>query len=445
LKKANILWSFFSSIKLTLGLLFLMVVLFIVATIIPSRHVVPELAWLGDVYHSRIFYALMGLFSLNLIICSINRLPLAVRQYRASYFPPPSGIFERLPQNRTIWTGKKIEDIERTVASSLSSVITKVAKMDAENGRLFYREKGCFSLFGVYIVHLGVLIIIAAYVIGSIFGFQADINLAEGEESDIVYLSKGKGMHPLGFSVRCDKFAVEFYDTGEPKMYRSDLSFIRDGQVVYQKSVLVNHPVSFDGIRFYQSSYGLSEGGKAVLFFTRDGVESPILRVGEGETFDLSGQQATATVLRLEEDMMHMGPAVKLQIETKKESIQFWVFQYIKEIAEVNPGLFSAVPLFNPGLFKPFSFHLQGIKKQYYTGLHVVHDPGVPFVLAGGIMLLAGIIVIFFIAYQRVWIRVEQVPEGVKISVAGRSSRYDETWQRHLDDLRDRIEKELMA
>lgn len=422
-----------------------MVALFIAATIIPAQQTVPEWAWLGDIYHSKVFYLLMGLFSLNLVICSINRLPHAVRQYRASSFPPPSGLFESIPQKRTILTVKKMEDVERTVKSCLSSTFKTVEQKDAVTGRLFHREQGRFSLFGVYVVHLGVLVIIAGAVIGLIFGFEADINLAEADQSDKVYLSKGKGIYPLGFSVRCDKFEVEFYETGAPKLYRSDLSFIKDGQIVHQGSVLVNHPLSFEGIRFYQSSYGLTEDGKAALSFAENGVESSIVHVGQGETFDLPGQKARATVLRVEHDMMHMGPAVKLDVATDGGNIQFWVFQHIKQIAEVNPGLFSSVPLFNPGLFKPLIFSLQGIEKQYYTGLSVVRDPGVPFVLAGGILLLAGMIIIFFIAYQRVWILVEEVPEGVKVRVAGRSNRYEEAWQRRLDDLCAGIERGIRA
>ncbi len=74
---------------------------------------------------------------------------------------------------------------------------------------------------------------------------------------------------------------------------------------------------------------------------------------------------------------MQFGPAVKLNIETDKRNIQFWVFQHIQDIADVNPGLFSAVPLFNPGLFKPLVFSLRGIEGKYYTGLQVVRDPGV--------------------------------------------------------------------
>ena len=351
LKKTNFLWSFFSSIKVTIVLLSLIVAIFIIATLIPQQNVSPEFAWLGDLYHSRVFYVLMGLFSLNLIICSINRLPLSIKQYNAPYFPLPQGLFENLPQNRTMLTNKKMEDVSRAVESSISSKINAVKKTDTEKGRLYYRQRGRFSVFGVYIVHLGVLIIIAGAIIGSIFGFEADVNLSEGEETNIVQLSKGKGTRQLDFSVRCDKFTVEFYPAGAPKTYRSELSFIKNGQVVRQGSVLVNHPVTFEGLRFYQSSYGLSEKSKAVLTYKVAGQESPKILVTQGQTFDLPGQKAKAIVLRVEENMMELGPAVKLNIETKKENIPLWVFQHIKEIAEVNPGLFSAVPLFNPGSF----------------------------------------------------------------------------------------------
>lgn len=445
LKKANSLWSFFSSVKLTLVLLLLMVVLFIVATLIPQQNVSPGFAWLADIYHSKVFYVLIGLFSLNLIICSMNRLPLTIKQYKASSFPVPSGLLENLPPDRTIITDKKMEDVSRAVESSLASKSISAKRTDAEQDRLYFFEWGRFSLFGVYIVHLGVLIIIAGALIGLIFGFEAGVNLAERDESSIVELAKGKGTQELDFSVRCDKFSLELYETGAPKTYKSDLSFIKNGQVVHQGSVLVNHPVTFEGLRFYQSSYGVSENTKALLRYRNAGGESKETLVAQGSTFDLPAQKAKATVLRVEENMMQFGPAVKLSIETEKGNVQFWIFQHIKEIAEVNPGLFSAVPLFNPALFKPLVFSLQRIERQYYTGLLVVRDPGVSFVLAGGLMLVAGMMIIFFFSHRRVWILAQQEQETIKISVAGRSNRYNEALQGQIDDLCKRIAREIAA
>lgn len=443
MKKANFLWSFFSSIKLSIGLLFLIVVIFIVATLIPSPDDASKITWMNDLYHSNVFYILMGLLSVNLIVCSLNRLPVSIKQYKAPHFPAPSGIFNNLSENRMIFTNKKMEDASRVLETFLASKFKSYKKKDMDKERLFYLEKGRFSVFGVYIVHLGVLIIIAGAIIGSFFGFEADVNLNEGEESNTVQLAKGRGMRQLDFSVRCDKFIVDFYDTGAPKTYRSDLSFIKGGRIISKGSTLVNHPVMLDGLRFYQSSYGISEESKAVLSYRNANAESEEISVMSGQTFDLPAQKAKATVLRVEGDMMQYGPAVKLNIEANNKNIQFWVFQHIDDIAADNPGLFTKVPMFNPGLFQPLVFSLNRMEPPYYTGLRVVRDPGVPFVLAGAIMLLAGMMTIFFISHQRIWVLIEQEPERIKISAAGRSHRNNEILQRQIDILCVKINKEM--
>jgi cytochrome c biogenesis protein len=155
LKKANFLWSFFSSVKLTIVLLFLIVVIFIVATLIPQQDVAPKIAWLSDIYHSKIFYMLMGLFFLNLIICSINRLPLSIRQYKTPYSPGPSGIFENIPQNRMILTDKKIEAANQAVESSLTSKFSIVKKkMSKKVG--FFIASGDVFLYSEFILFIWV-------------------------------------------------------------------------------------------------------------------------------------------------------------------------------------------------------------------------------------------------------------------------------------------------
>ncbi len=267
-KKLNPLWSFFSSVKLTIVLLVLIVLVFITATFIPQQDTAQKFAWLTDLYHSPIFYALMGLLSLNLIVCSINRFPLSLKQYKSSPFPEPAGLFENLPPSQLIITDKETNRISTTIESCLKAKYKSVQKIAEEKGRLFYGERGRYSLFGVYAVHLSILLMIAGAIIGSIFGFTANVNIKEGESVNVAELADGKGMLKLDFSVRCDKFTVEFYENGAPKTYRSDLSFIKKGQVIQQGSLLVNHPITFEGLHFYQESYGTSSEIKAVITYT---------------------------------------------------------------------------------------------------------------------------------------------------------------------------------
>jgi ResB protein required for cytochrome c biosynthesis len=286
---------------------------------------------------------------------------------------------------------------------------------------------------------------IAGAVIGSIFGLQADINIKEGETVNVVNLAEGKGIHQLDFSVRCDKFIAEFYENGAPKTYRSDLSFIKNGQVAHQGSLLVNHPITFEGLRFYQSSYSTSPEIKAIITYTISHKKSREIVLAAGDTLDLPESKAKAVVLRVEENIMELGPAVKLRITSPQKDVQFWVFKNIDEIKTANPGLLSQVPIFNPGLFRPLVFSLNRIEQQYYTGLRVVSDPGVLLVAVGGALMVAGLMIVFFWSHQRFWVRMEQEGAKIRISVAGRSNRNSAILQRQIDNLCKRINMELKA
>ena len=453
------LWLFFSSVKLTITLLVLIVLLFIAGTFIPAPDVVQTFAnhlspttakvflffRLSDLYHSSLFYLLMTLLSINLIICSINRLPALWKQYKAPHFPEPAGIFDNLPQSRIITVDKEISKIKPIVESCLKKKYGSSKEAATEKGYIFYAERGRFSLFGVYIVHLSILVMIAGAIIGSIFGLTADINIKEGESVNVASLAQGNGIHKLDFSVRCDKFIVEFYEDGTPKTYRSDLSFIKNGQVERRGTLLVNHPITFDKFRFYQSSYGSLPDVMAIITYTTAGKKGGSLALTAGDTFDLPDSQARVSVLRIEENIMQMGPAVKLRIVSPKKDVQLWVFQQIDRIIAENPQLLTEVPMFNPGLFPPFVFSIDRIEQHYYTGLHLVHDPGIPLVALGGALMIAGMIIVFFLSYQSFWVRIKQEGAKIRISIAGRSNRNNQQLQKKIDYLCKRINEEIKA
>ena len=453
------LWSFFSSVKLTITLLVLIVLLFIAGTFMPSPDVVETFAnhlspgtgkvflffCLSDLYHSSLFYILLTLLSLNLIVCSINRFPALWRQYNAPHFPEPDGMFDNLPQNRIITVDKEIGKIKPIVESCLKKNYGHISEIGEKRGHFFYAQRGRFSLFGVYIIHLSILIMIAGAIIGSVFGLQADINIKEGESVNVANLTKSNGLYKLDFSIRCDKFTVEFYKDGMPKTYRSDLSFIKNGHVERQATLLVNHPITFEGFRFYQSTYGIAPEIKAIVTYTNAGEKGGEMTLAAGDTFDLPQSGARGAVLRVEENIMQIGPAVKLRIFSQKKDVQFWVFQNLDQIVDANPGLLTKMPMFNPGLFQPFVFSLNRLEQTYFTGLHLVCDPGVPLVALGGLLMVAGLIIVFFIQYQRLWVFIKQEDAKISIRIAGRSNRNNGQLQKKIDYLCRRINEEIKA
>jgi cytochrome c biogenesis protein len=111
----------------------------------------------------------------------------------------------------------------------------------------------------------------------------------------------------------------------------------------------------------------------------------------------------------------------------------------------VSPHLFTEAPIFNPGLFKPFVFSIDRIEQTYYTGLHIVRDPGIPLAALGGLLMVAGIIIVFFMSYQQFWVRIEQEGAKINISITGRSNRNNQQLQNKIDYLCGQIKEEIKA
>jgi cytochrome c biogenesis protein len=449
-KGANLLWNMFSSMKLTLALLIILAITSIFGTLIPQQQEAVrfaqglspgllrffEVLGLFDLYHSLWFRAIIGLLALNLVICSINRLPVTLRLFQTPPRPDRSKPFENLPPERSFLVEGGIEDVGARVANFLKKRYREIAiKSTAEKDSL-YAERGRYSYFGVYLVHLSILIILMGGIIGSLFGFAAYVNILEGDTIDSVVLRRNMTSMKLGFSVHCEKFSVEYYANGSPKEFRSDLDFLREGKLAKKGSLLMNHPITFGGITFYQSSYG-SIPGKVHLRIQKKGSDpkESTIKVETGETFSLPGSesqiQVVDAVLNLNE---MMGPAALISVKPNEgEEMRFWVFQDIERLRKQYPEAMLRAPRMNPSSFEPYTFFLQNLESRSYTGLQANKDPGVSLVWLGCVAMVAGFFMTFFTSHRKIWVRISKSKKEAKISVAGRTNRNPLALEKELD------------
>ena len=95
--------------------------------------------------------------------------------------------------------------------------------------------------------------------------FRGNLLVTEGTSSSTAILAQPTGvmLQDLPFSVELKKFIVEYYDTGMPRLFASDI-VIRDSVTGEERAtrVEVNHPASYKGINIYQSSF--DDGGSKV-------------------------------------------------------------------------------------------------------------------------------------------------------------------------------------
>ncbi|HNL42226.1 MAG TPA: cytochrome c biogenesis protein ResB, partial [Ottowia sp.] len=95
--------------------------------------------------------------------------------------------------------------------------------------------------------------------------FRGNLVVSEGTQSSTAILSQSDGvlLQELPFAVELKKFIVEYYATGMPKLFASEI-VIHDkatGQTQPAR-VEVNHPASYKGVQIYQSSF--DDGGSRV-------------------------------------------------------------------------------------------------------------------------------------------------------------------------------------
>jgi cytochrome c biogenesis protein len=436
-RKERGIGDFLLSVRLTIVLLAAIALGALLGTIIPQQEAaeafstrlhpallaVFQVFQLFNVYNSVWFILLLLLLAVNLTACSLNRFPAAWRQFRGGAAPDGAERIADLPPEWIVATDRPAAEEVSRLEALLRRRCGRVRTVETPQGFVLAGGKGAFSRFGVFVVHMGVLLLIVGGLAGAIFGVRGDMEIAEGETSNMLTFRDGKPAQSLPFSIRCDRFTVEYYDDGAPKIFRSDLTFLEQGKVIRQGALLVNHPIAFGGLRFYQSSYGVLPGGRLALSYVRGTGKANERETAVGDRFALPGGEGEVEIIRVENDIMRMGPAVKLSVVSPRGAVQFWVFQNIERIKEANPGVLAQVPLMNPGLFAPYLFSIQKKGERFYTVLQASRDPGVPLVAGGAALLVAGLMITFFFSHRRFRIVLEEEKGKSRIGLAGSSNR----------------------
>lgn len=352
-KKRTLPDRLLSSPRLTVGLLLVLAAASIVGTVFPqgeqARHFLSRLGpgtvsfigllQLDDLFHATWYMFLGGLLALNLLFCLYRRWPSLRKTL------PARAVFSR--------------GLHR------------------------------------FVVHGGVLIILAGAALSHLFGIEAYTEIPVGEKIEQAFLRKDDRPLDLGFQVRCDAFHFERYESGMPKEYRSELTFFRDSSPVHEAPVRVNQPVSFEGITFYQSDFRKILKARLAV---RNGGETREVERLEGQAFDLTGNGMNLSVLvvSIMENFMTMGPAVKLLVRSPEGCRDLYVFRNIDRFLEKIPDLYERYPPFDPGNIAPWRFELAGLEETYVTGLMVNRDPGAPVAAGGAAVLMAGMLLTYF-------------------------------------------------
>jgi cytochrome c biogenesis protein len=406
------LWDYFCSLKLAMTLLLTLAITSIIGTIIPQGSLAPEYVesigqaklklyqTLGffDMYHSWWFVLLLGGLAANLLACSIKRLPQIWKVVTRPVTLMDDGLRKSLPNLATLTSSEPAGVLKDRMVATLSAGFATPLVTEKDGAYHLFAQKTPWCRLAVYAVHLSIIVIFIGAIAGSLFGFKGYANIPEGESVSRV-AGRNDQEIDLGFSVRCDKFSVSFYDTGAPKEFKSILTVLENGKPVpgyLRVPIIVNDPLSYKGITFYQSSYGKS-GQHQFSVSNTDGSNAVTVMVpsdGSVRLPDGGGMHVLESTRDVSPfDPGKSGPAAHIEVHgADGRTHKMIIYANYPELNK-ETALKNGAPLFN---------YLSG-QERMYTGLQVARDPGVGIVWLGCLLMVIGVYCAFFLSHRRVW------------------------------------------
>lgn len=399
---------------------------------------------LTDVFHAWWFAALLALLSLTIVLASIQRFPTAWRFFSRPYRRTDSHFRAVNPVQRQI----PIRDAEQGLAaaeSALRSTGLKPQRMTGRDETSLFAEKNRLSVLAVYIVHASLLLVFIGGIIDAIYGYSGFVALTPGKSASAIELRDGS-KKSLPFSVRCDSAGQENYADGSPKRWWSKLAVVDNNRETERKEIVVNDPLVYRGIRFYQASFGpTGQVDKVVITAAPAGATANAkeLSLALNETAELD-PDTTVRLSRFVPDFVVRdneiytrsnspdNPAIELETTSKKTGkvAKSWIFPAYANGSQSKDS--------------PYSFEFRDLRMGYFTGLQVSHEPGQWLVWAGCVLMGAGLFVAFYLIHMRFWaVPIVDQNGRLVLWLGGAANKNREVFEQRFRKLTEKVEQAL--
>ncbi len=410
--------KFFSSIKLAIFLFISIAVISMAGTFISQSGTMAQykvvygakafavLYWLGflNVYDSWYFVGLTILLLINLSVASINAFP---RTAKAVFGPFPS--FNKIMDKKgdkfaykSFESKKKESDIISVLKGKFGTLLNESSVHESNAKELYYSRNSIFR-FSPYIAHLSIIVIIIGVLLTVKYGFRSYTNIKVGEKTNISYLLKSNKAIKLPFTIRLDKYETKYYKDGRPKAYISKVTIINKAHVaVFTKDIMVNHPLTYDGLTIYQTSYGHYKPNalKFLILNLKNKGHKKAVAVQRGKFYNLKSYNISFKLFSVRNPKKHEIPFyIVVYNGTNNKYLQKLKFNFlvVKHSNHAVPLVFAK--------YKNVVFFYDGMKTYYYSGVEITKNSYTSVVWVGSIMLIIALFFSFFFNHEETWVR----------------------------------------
>lgn len=324
----------------------------------------------NDAYHSVWFIALSGFLCLNLLLCSVLRFSSFLRRYRQEKDSAAVNTPGNLGETET----EQPEQVFRTMR------LTPLRCTDAQGKEALFASGNRVGVWGAWICHVGVLLLIAGFALGQItmqesviWGIPGDTRILEGTCIEIVI----------------DDFRTETREDASIAQYVTEITVNDPAAGRPEKATIsVNNPADAGGFRLYQNNTGTAVSASV----KRDGKET--------QRKTLLPQQAMAeSVLGLEDQpeyAFYFAGIRKMQEEGQEDQTLYVMDLYRNGVFQqsyyyVGEGVATVGG--DEITFSPRTFTLLAARKDSFA----------PMALLGGIITLLGLALAFLFQPRALW------------------------------------------
>ena len=330
----------FSSMRFAISLLTIIAIASIIGTVLKQNEAMPNYVnqfgpfWfevfnkldLYNVYSSWWFLLIMGFLVLSTSLCLARNGPKMVKDVRSWR----ENVREQSLRNfhhKVEWhAAVPVDALSQQLAARIRANGYQVKLLARNDATLIAAKKGAANKLGYIFAHAAIVIICLGALLDSnlpirfqqwFYGktpfsgngliaeipaqhrlglgnpsFRGNTLIAEGASSSTVIIAQHNGVliQDLPFSIKLNHFIIDYYSTGMPKLFASDVT-VRDNVTGknFNTTIKVNQPLIYDGVAVYQSSF---EDGGSKLHLTGYRMSS-----SANDTFEIAGEVNGSTPL----------------------------------------------------------------------------------------------------------------------------------------------------
>ncbi|GGO94145.1 cytochrome c biosynthesis protein [Nocardioides phosphati] len=475
-------WRQLTSMRTALVLLFLLALAAIPGSVIPQTSVDdfavkqwkadhtrlgPIYAKLGmfEVFSSPWFSAIYLLLAVSLVGCILPRTRVYWRALRAAPPTAPRNL-TRLPDSAAFAT----EEAPEVVLDRARALLRKKRYRVVAGGDAVAAERGYLREAGNLLFHIAVLVVLAGFAIGSLWGYKGGVIIAEGSQfsnTPTQYddftpgkLTKASELDP--FRLQLDRFDIQWLFDGPRKgmarKFVAGLTWWDSDGTKRTDDLKVNHPLSIGGTDVFLIGHGYApvltvrdaEGNVAYSGPTpflpqeqRNFTSFGVVKVPDAKPKQIGLQGLFLPTYNGDPLNSAMGkdlnPLITMQAYVGDLGINGGVPQSIYSLdtskmkllakpggkmfrVDLKPGQSVDLPGGNG------SVTFEGVKP--WVRLEIAKKPGTWLALSGAIMALLGLCGSLYVRPRRLWVRAVRSADGeTLVEVAGldRSARSDLT------------------